>query len=439
MEAGPSSHITVQIILILVLVLVNAFFAAGEVAILSVNQNKLIELIETGNKRASLLQRVIENPTNILSTIQMATTFTGLFAVAWIATSMADNISMYIEHLNVPYSYEIAIISITLAFSYIVLVLGQLVPKHIARQKPEEMALRVVTPIYIIAKVMTPIAKLLSASTHLIVKVLRLEPEQKEEVSEEDIKYLITKGEESGVINETAREMLYGVFEFSDKVATEVMIPRLEVVMVDIESPRESILNKVLTHKFSRIPVYQENKHNILGILQTKDFLEEVLRVGLENIVLEKLIKQAYFVPETKSVDILFKELQTSKNHMAILIDEYGDFSGIVTIENIVEEIVGDIVDEHDEDDEDICQIDDSTYIIDGLTHIDDVNKYLDLDIECENFDTIGGFVVNLIGNIPRGSQKVSAKYKDVVFEVDKVKSNRVEKLKVYMPKEIAV
>ncbi|MEG0151842.1 MAG: hemolysin family protein [Cellulosilyticaceae bacterium] len=439
MEAGPSSHITVQMILILVLVLVNAFFAAAEVAILSVNKNRMTELIELGDRRASLLQRVVENPTNVLSTIQMATTFTGLFAVAWIATSMADNISEYIGYLNVPYSYEIAIISITLAFSYIVLVIGQLVPKHIARQKPEEIALRLVTPIYIIAKIMTPIAKLLSASTYLIVKVFKLAPKQEEEVSEEDIKYLITKGEESGVINETAKEMLYGVFEFSDKVATEVMIPRLEVVMVNIESPKENILSKVLTHKFSRIPVYRENKHNILGVLQTKDFLEEVIRVGLENVDVEGLIKPAYFVPETKSVETLFKELQKSKNHMAILIDEYGDFAGIVTIENIVEEIVGDIVGEHDEGDQDICQIDDSTYIVDGLTHIDDVNKYLDIDIECENFDTIGGFVVNLLGNIPRNSQKVSAQYKDIVFEVDKVKSNRVEKLKIYMPKEIAV
>lgn len=435
MDVDPSS-ITIKIILILSLIMLSAFFTAVEVALSVVSKNRMHDLAEEGNKRAALLEQVLENPTYVLNAMQMVTTFSGLFAVAWIATGMADNIGAYIRTFNLPYSYELAVIAIAVVFSYIVLVIGQLVPKHIARQKPEEIALKGIRVVYITSKIMKPLAKLLAFSTHLIVKTFKLEPQVQEEVSEEDIKYLITKGEESGLIDETAKEMLYGVFEFSDKVATEVMIPRLEVAMVNIESSKEKILDKVLTRKFSRMPVYKENKHNIVGVLQTKDFMEKVLEVGLEKVVLDELIKPAYVVPETKSVDTLFKELKKSKNQMAIILDEYGDFSGIVTIEDIVEEIVGDIVAEEDQD---ICQIGDGTYIVDGLTHIDDVNKYLDLNIECENFDTIGGFVVHLLGSIPKSTQKVSAKYKDVIFEVDKVKSNRVEKLKIYMPKEIAV
>lgn len=433
----PSRSITVQIILILAVVLMNAFLTAAEVALEEINLNKLSDLVEEGDRKAILLNKAVENEVYFIGAIQSVTTFTGLLAATWITMEMADDVSGYLMQYGVPYSYQIAIIVIALIATYVVLVIGRFVPKYIARQNPEGVALKMIRPIGFIAKIMSPFVSVVAFSTNVLIKLFRLEAAEKEEVSEEDIKDLIIKGEESGVINETAKEMIYGVFEFGDKVATEVMIPRLEVIMINKEYSKEKVLEKVLEHKFSRMPVYEEHKHNIVGILQTKDFLEAVLQQGIENIDLEELIKPAYFVPETKGVETLFKELKKSKNHMAILIDEYGDFSGIVTIEDIIEEIVGDLIVESDKEDQEICQIDESTYMVDGLTHIDDINKYFDLDIECENFDTIGGFVVNLLGNIPK--QKVATNYKDIIFEVDRVKSNRVEKLKIYMPKEIAV
>lgn len=263
---------------------------------------------------------------------------------------------------------------------------------------------------------------------------------EKEDVSKEAIIDLISRGNENGVINETAKDMLYGVFQFNDKVATEVMTSRVEVISIDRSLSTEEIMDIVLNSNFSRIPVYEGDVYNIIGILNAKDFLSEVCRIGLENIDVDNILKKPYFVPETKKIQRLFKELQYTKNHMAILLDEYGDFAGIVTVEDIVGEIVGDMVDENEEAlDEDIIPMGDGSYLVDGLTHIDDVNKHLQLGIECEHFDTIGGFVVNLIGNIPKSTQQISVSYNNIVFEVKQVKANRVEKLRILLPSHIAV
>lgn len=267
----------------------------------------------------------------------------------------------------------------------------------------------------------------------------KLFQKRKEEVSKEAIIELITIGNENGVINETAKDMLYGVFEFNDKVASEVMTSRVEVLCLDIDQSNQAFVDCVLANSFSRIPVYEGDMHTIIGILNAKDLLAEVYRVGLETVDIRTILKKPYFVPETKKIQRLFKELQHSKNHMAVLLDEYGDFAGVVTVEDLVEEIVGDMVDENEDLVEDIIPIGDGSYMVDGLTHIDDVNKYLHLDIQCEHFDTIGGFVVNLIGSIPKSTQQISVSYGEVVFEVKKVKANRVEKLRILLPEYMAV
>ena len=262
---------------------------------------------------------------------------------------------------------------------------------------------------------------------------------EKQDVSKEAIIDLISKGSENGVINETATEMLYGVFEFNDKVATEVMTPRVEVLSVEVNETPQAVVDLVLENSFSRIPVYEGDMHSIIGILNAKDLLGEVCKVGIAHVDLRSLLKKPYFVPETKKIQRLFKELQFNKNHMAVVLDEYGDFSGVVTVEDIVEEIVGDMVDENEEDLDEIIPMGDGSYLVDGLTHIDDVNKHLHLAIECEHFDTIGGFVVNLIGNIPKGTQQVSVTYNNIVFEVKTVKANRVDQLRILLPSHIAV
>ena len=257
----------------------------------------------------------------------------------------------------------------------------------------------------------------------------------KNEVSEEAIKTLINQGNENGVINETAKEMLYGVFSFDDKTALEIMTPRATVVSIDMKTTGQTVIDKIMGHSFSRIPVYEDVPHNIVGVLYAKDVYEWALREGIEHIEVKKLMKPVYYVPETKTVATLFRELQETKNHIAVVLDEYGDFQGIVTVDDIVSQVVGEIADKSYY--EEIEQIDEHTYLVDGLTHIEDVNKHLGLDIECEHFDTIGGFVINLIGWIPK--QAVSVSYKNIVFEVEKVKANRVETLKICLMHSMAV
>ncbi|MDA3730748.1 hemolysin family protein [Niameybacter massiliensis] len=258
----------------------------------------------------------------------------------------------------------------------------------------------------------------------------------KKQISEEDIKTLIDEGNEKGVIDATAKEMLYSVFSFDDKTAIEIMTPRATVYSIDLKKDNVTILNQVMDKHFSRIPVYKEEPHNVIGILHAKELYEAALKCGIEKVDIESLVRPAYYVPETKSIDTLFKELQSTKNNMAMILDEYGDFQGIITIEDIVSQIVGDLLDEH-QTHEEIAKIDEHTYLVDGLAHIEDVNKKLGLEIECEHFDTIGGFVVHLIGWIPK--QSISVTYKNITFEVAKVKSNRVEQLKIYLANQLAI
>lgn len=258
----------------------------------------------------------------------------------------------------------------------------------------------------------------------------------KKQISEEDIKTLIDEGNEKGVIDATAKEMLYSVFSFDDKTAIEIMTPRATVYSIDLKKDNVTILNQVMDKHFSRIPVYKEEPHNVIGILHAKELYEAALKCGIEKVDIESLVRPAYYVPETKSIDTLFKELQSTKNNMAMILDEYGDFQGIITIEDIVSQIVGDLLDEH-QTHEEIAKIDEHTYLVDGLAHIEHVNKKLGLEIECEHFDTIGGFVVHLIGWIPK--QSISVTYKNITFEVAKVKSNRVEQLKIYLANQLAI
>ncbi|MDU4830006.1 MAG: hemolysin family protein, partial [Clostridium perfringens] len=414
----PSPSILPKIILILVLILINAFFAAAEMAMVSVNKSKIKMLAEKGNKKALLLKKVLKSPGNFLSTIQIGITFAGFFASASAATSISETLAQFMYKLNIPYGNEISVILITVLLSYITLVFGELLPKRIALQKPEEIALMAIRPINVISKISTPFVKILSASTNLFIKILGLnKSEDKETVSKDEIKSMISIGQESGVIDKTEKDMLDNIFEFDHKVVKEVMTPRGEVFAIKSTTPNETIAKKLISEQFSRVPVYNETRDNIVGILYLKDFFEAVVKVGVDNIKLDQLIRPAYFVLENKAIDDLFKELQDSKQHMAVIIDEYGGFSGIVTIEDLIEEVMGDILDEYDDSENYIDKIDNNTYVVDGLLTLDKLNDYLNLNLESQNIETIGGFVVNLIGNIPQ-SENQMVEYDNLSFQV---------------------
>ncbi|KFX59264.1 HlyC/CorC family transporter [Clostridium botulinum] len=430
-EAG-SVNITSQIILIVILTLVNAFFASAEMAIVSLNKNKIKLLAEEGNKKAIILLKLMEEPTKFLSTIQVGITLAGFFNSASAATGISQDLARYLSGLNVPYSNKIALIIVTVIISYITLVFGELFPKRIALKKSEAIAMFSVRPILYVSKITAPFIKLLSASTNILVSLAGLDKEGLDEkVSKEEIKSLVEVGQEHGVINETEKEMINSIFEFDDKLADEVMTPRTEVYLINIDKPLKEYLDELLEEKYSRVPVYEEDIDNIIGILYMKDFILEARKHEFENVNIREILHSPYFVPETKNIDDLFNELKSYKKHMAILIDEYGGFSGIVTIEDLVEEVMGNIDDEYDEEECFIQKIDSNTFIVNGLMPIDDLNDYLHIQLVSDECDTISGFLINIMGKIPNNIEEKVIEYENIIFKIESIKEKRIEKIKI--------
>jgi len=317
------------------------------------------------------------------------------------------------------------------------LVFGELFPKRIALKKSEAIAMFSVKPIMYVSKIAVPFVKLLSASTNILVKIVGLDKENLDEkVSKEEIRSYVEVGREHGVINETETEMINSIFEFDDKLADEVMTPRTEVYMINIETPLNEYLDELIEERYSRIPVYESNVDNIIGILYMKDLLVEARKHGFENVNIRNILHPPYFVPENKNIDKLFKELQAYKKHMAILIDEYGGFSGIVSIEDLIEEVMGNIDDEYDEDEPTIKAIDKNTFIVPGMLSIDDFNEYFHVYIESENYDTMGGFIIETIGRIPKSTDEKDIEYNNLIFKIEEIKENRIEKIKLYIQSE---
>lgn len=427
-----------SILLILGLLLVNAFFAAAEMAIVSVNKTKVDSLAENGNKKAIALKKLTSEPTKFLSTIQVGITLSGLFASASATTGITVQLDNLLKRIGIPYSGQISVIIITIILSYFTLVFGELFPKRMALQKSEAISMIAIRPLVFVSKITSPFVKLLSGSTNTLVKLSGIKTDNlEEEVSKEEIKSLIEVGQEQGVINETEKEMINGIFEFDDTLAKEVMTPRTDVFMINIETPINKIKNSIVEENFSRIPVYEEDSDNIIGILYIKDFYAEALDKGLENISIRDMLRKPYFVPETKNIDDLFKELQNTKNHMAILIDEYGGFSGIVTIEDLIEEVMGNIFDEYDESEPDIKKLDSNTYLVNGLLPIGELNEHLDLSLQSENTDTIGGFIINIMGSIPTSNDCPAIKYENLTFKIEEVNEKRIEKLRLSIDHEV--
>ena len=433
MDPEPMSLVS-QFILILVLTLLNAFFASAEMAIVSVNRNRIKMLADDGDKKASLLADLLEEPNKFLSTIQVGITLAGFFSSASAATGISEVIGASLSQLGIPYAQSISLVVITLLLSYVTLVFGELVPKRIALQKSEQMAMLSVRPIVFVSKFAKPFVKLLSLSTNLLLRVIGMsDTDLEEKVSREEIKSLVDAGEEYGVINQIEKEMINSIFDFDDKLAKEVMTPRTEVYMINSQLPLS--IEELLEENYSRIPVYEGDIDNIIGVLYLKDFLHEAYQVGFENVNLKKLLHRPYFVPECKNIDQLFKELQKSKKHLAVLIDEYGGFSGIVTIEDLIEEVMGDINDEYDEDEPFIRKIDNDTYIVNGLISIKELNDklQLNLDEETEDYDTLGGFLINQIDYIPSETEECMVEYENLLFKVQCVKDKRIETVKIHI------
>lgn len=414
------------------LTLVNAFFSCTEMAVVSVNKNHMGMLAEKGNKKAKLILKLLEEPTNFLSTIQVAITLSGFFASASAATNFSFVVENWLNPFNIPYTKEISLVLVTVVLSFFTLVFGELVPKRVALQRAESIALFSVKIVYLISKIVLPFIKLLSFSTNLVLKILGVNLENIEEkVSEEEIKSLIEVGQRHGVFNETEKEMITSVLSFDNKIAREIMIPRKNVYSINIDTPLTNYLDELLEEKHSRIPVYQGDKDNIVGILYLKDFIVEARKNGFENVNISSIMKKPYFVLENKNIDVLFKEFQKRKIFMAILVDEYGSFVGIVTMEDIIEEVMGNIQDVYDEENPLLEKLSEYTYLVDGFYSLNDLNSKLGLKIDNDEFDTISGFVIDLIGRIPEENEKLQVNYKNLSFQILSVKEKCIDKIKM--------
>lgn len=439
MDDIPDTSIIYQLLLLVFLTGVNAFFASAEMAVVSVNKNKIKIMADNeDNKNAKLILNLLEEPTKFLSTIQVAITLSGFLASASAAASFSKPLGTFLLKYGIPYPYSenISLVLVTILLSFFTLVFGELVPKRVALQKAESISLFCVKPILVISKISSPFIKLLSSSTAVVLQILGMKTEKLEEnVSKEEIRSMIEAGQAKGVFNETEKEMINSIFEFDDITAQEIMIPRTDVYTIDADVPVSEYLDELLNTKHGRIPVHKGDIDNIIGVLHLKDFILEARKKGFENVDIIPILRKPYLVPETKNIDELFKEMQRERKSMAVLIDEYGGFSGIVTMQDLVEEVMGDIEDEHDNTFQQIEKIDDFNYIIDALFPLDELEEKFGITVktdETKNYNTVSGYVIDILGVIPDNSyigKKIETE--KIIFKIISIKENRIEKLKI--------
>ena len=430
-----------RIILLIVLILVNAYFAAAEIAFISLNDAKIDLMSKEGNKKAKKIKKMLENPSSFLATIQIGITLAGFLSSAFAAETFASELSPVLYELVPALSIEtwhnIAIVLITIILSYFTLVFGELVPKRLAMKYYEKIAFGTIGVIRLIAIVTAPFVKFLTFSTNIVSKIFGVSANEEESVTEEEIRMMVDVGEEKGTIDKEASEMINNVFEFNDKVVSEIMIPRNDVYAIDMNLSVSKVIDMISEDpefRYSRIPVYDENIDEIKGIVYIKDIL---LSDKNKSIKIKNFVKEAYYVPETMSINKLFEGLRKNRKQIAVVVDEYGGTAGIVTMEDVLEEIVGEIYDEYDLVEKSYEQIDENTYMLNGGMSISDVEKVLNIDIPDGDYDTISGYLIEELGRIPDEKEKPVIETEKAVYKVEKVEDRRIIKIKACKVEEI--
>lgn len=445
-DPGPALDIILKLVLLFVLIFFNAFFAMSEIAIISLNDTKMQKLAEEGNKKAKQIVKLTENPNRFLSTIQIGVTLAGFLASASASQNFANLIVNALKHtaiVNViPESVinGISVVLITIITSYFSLVLGELAPKRIAMQVPEKVSFKVVGILLFIAKITKPFVKVLSVSTNGVVRLLGFDPNADEEnVTEEEIRMMVDVGGEKGVIEDSQKEMIDNIFEFDDLDAGDIMTHRTDMTAIEVSRSLEEVAELAIENGYSRIPVYEDDPDSIVGVLYAKDLLKYVGHNIPADLTISKVMRKALYVPETQSCGDLFKAMNDSHTQFAVVVDEYGGTAGIVTLEDVLESIVGNIQDEYDDEDEEIVQINETTFTIDGITDLDEVDELVGTKLPEGDYDTLGGFVISLLGYLPSESdpEPAVAEYENLRFTVLNFEDRRIGEIKVeILPKE---
>ena len=429
----------IQILVLIILIGLNAFFAASEIAFISLNDNKIEKQAKEGNKKPKQIQRMLESPSKFLATIQIGITLAGFLSSAFASDTFADMLAPVLNNLipiGVSVWQNISIIIITIILSFFTLIFGELVPKRLAMKNYEKIAFGTIGIIRAISIITAPFVKFLTITTNAISKLFGVGENEEEIVTEEEIKMMVDQGEENGTIEEEEKELINNVFEFNDITVSEIMTHRTDIFAVDINTSAEELLEEIVKDecKHSRIPVYDETIDEIKGVLYVKDLLKNIQK---KNFKIKNLMKEAYFVSQSKLINELFRELQKNKKQIAIIIDEYGGTAGLITMEDILEEIVGDIYDEYDEIEEEYQKIDDKTYILSGSMPIYDVNKLLESHIPEGDYDTLSGYLQEELGRIPSEEENPVIETEELTFKIEEYEDKRIMKVKVCKNEEI--
>ncbi len=428
-------NIWVMLLVQAILIFLNAVFACAEIAVISVNETRLDNLAEQGNKNAKKLRRLINQPARFLATIQVAITLSGFLGSALAADNFAEPLANWLKtSLKLTFMDDtllktICVILITLVLSYVTLVLGELVPKRVAQRKSEDLALKIAPMISVIAKFFAPIVWLLTVSTNGVLRLLGIDPNATEEtVSEEDIRMMADAGSKKGLIDEDENEIIQNVFEFDDIIAGEIATHRTEVVLLWMEESDEDWYNTIRDSRHTMYPICDGSPDNIVGVLNSKEYFRMENRSREE--VLEKAVRPAYFVPDTVTADVLFRNMKAKSTSFAVVLDEYGGMEGIVTVNDLVECLVGDLTVDDDPEEEVVPVIEkigEDVWQIRGEATVDEVEKELEIDLPEGDFDTFNGLVFSNLDEIPEDGSEFEVEMENLSISVKDVLNHQVE------------
>ena len=432
----PGSPIFGSILLILFLTIINAFLAGAEMAFVSLNPARIKELADKGDKRAKKVQKLLASPDDFLSAIQVGITFAGFFNSASASRSFVGLLMPALG--KIPAAETIASLIVTLIISYVSLVLGELYPKQLALQVPEQYARMSAGAILFLRGAFKPFVWLLTISVNLLKKLTPIDFSKKQEkLTRHEMKLLLSSSRNDGAIDAEEFNMMRGVLSLDTRLVREIMVPRVDTDMIDAEDPYDKNMEILLTQLRSRIPLYEEDKDNILGIIHLKDVLLNLQALNEGRMTLRDIARPALFIPDTMYTDELLVQFQKSKQHLAVLVDEFGGVSGIVTLEDLIEEIVGDIQDEYDdEDDTDMQIISPTEAILLGGLPLSDVNRAFELDIQSDSADTIAGYVIEQLGYLPKPNETPEIIRDSYTLKVLRVVNTRIEAVKLTLPEK---
>lgn len=417
-----------EIIMLFCLILLNAFFAMTEIAFVSLNDAKIDLLAKSGDKKAQKIKKLLDVPSKFLATIQIGVTLAGFLSSAFAAESFADDLAPLLTPLLGSSAKNIAIILVTILLSFFTLIFGELVPKRIGMKNHEKIAFATVGIIRAISIILAPFVKILTFATNAVSKLFGVTESDEEVVTEEEIRMMVDAGEEKGAIEEEEKEMINNVFEFNDISVSAIMTPRNDIFALDLNITVSELFDELENDRtYSRIPVYDEDPDDIKGILYVKDVLNKP-----KDTKISDLIREPFYVPETMKINELFNELKLQKIQIAIVVDEYGGTAGLVTMEDVLEEIVGDIFDEYDEIENLYEAIDENTYIFDAGITIYDLSKVLDIDIEEGDYDTLSGYFLELLGRMPKENEHPTVTTDKLEMTVEEFKDNRILTVKIH-------